>query len=48
MDLNFAKVNNDKSKEDQKFFEYGNEIIDYAKKKGRSTYPIEKVITVRI
>ncbi|XP_074032084.1 uncharacterized protein isoform X2 [Leptinotarsa decemlineata] len=30
--------------EDDKFFEYADEILHLAKKKGRSTYPIEKAI----
>lgn len=32
--------------EDEKFFAYAYEILDLAKKKGRPTYPIEKVIRV--
>lgn len=34
--------------EDAKFFEYANEVLEQAKRTGRPTYPIEKVIMVII
>lgn len=34
--------------QDQMFFEYANEVLELAKKKQRPTYPIERVIQVRI
>lgn len=32
--------------DDRKFFKYAQEVLELARSKGRSTYPIEKVIEV--
>lgn len=33
---------------DKKFFEYADEVIEQAKRRGRPTYPMEKVVLVII
>lgn len=45
MDLTINSVNFDQ--DDKMFFDYAKEVMDLAKSKNRTTYPIEKVITVR-
>lgn len=45
MDLALNSVNFDQ--DDKMFFDYAKEIIDLAKSKNRTIYPIEKVISVR-
>lgn len=44
--LDVKNLKNKWANEDLQFFEYGNELYNYANSNGRPTYPIEKVIKV--
>lgn len=46
-ELDSALQNPSVEEEDSKFFEYAEEVLQLAKKRGRSTIPIERVIAVR-
>lgn len=46
-DLEWLKKKLCNVEEDEKFYKYAEEILNIAKSRGRSTYPIEKVIEVK-